>query len=206
MEIYFAGSIRGAEADKSRFKRFIDHLSGHGKVLTEHSFDYDYAQEINLDETEVYECDMGWLEEADVLVVLDTATLNQLEEWGDVIASSDVPKVFIDHHSPHPETSSLASLYLVDEAASSTCEIVHQLYEGFGLTPSANVAKALLVGIAYDSRHFSLGTARTLRSVSRLLEIWDFLEEIISLLTLKRERSECMARLKAARERRGRFG
>ena len=42
MEIYFAGSIRGAEADKPRFKRFIEHLSGHGTVLTEHSFGFSY--------------------------------------------------------------------------------------------------------------------------------------------------------------------
>ena len=68
MEIYFAGSIRGAEADKPRFKRFIEHLSGHGKVLTEHSFDFDYAQEIRLDDHEIYELDMGWLKDADALV------------------------------------------------------------------------------------------------------------------------------------------
>ena len=59
MEIYFAGSIRGAEADKPRFKRFIEHLSGHGKVLTEHSFDFDYTQEIRLDDHEIYELDTG---------------------------------------------------------------------------------------------------------------------------------------------------
>ena len=68
MEIYFAGSIRGAEADKPLFKRFIDHLSGHGKVLTEHSFDFDYSQETRLDDHEIYELDTGWLNDADVLV------------------------------------------------------------------------------------------------------------------------------------------
>jgi nucleoside 2-deoxyribosyltransferase len=68
MEIYFAGSIRGAEADKPLFTRFIDHLSRHGKVLTEHSFDFDYPQEIRLDDHEIYELDTGWLNDADVLV------------------------------------------------------------------------------------------------------------------------------------------
>jgi nucleoside 2-deoxyribosyltransferase len=68
MEIYFAGSIRGAEADKSLFKRFIEHLASHGKVLTEHSFDFDYSQEIMLDDQEIYELDTGWLKDADVLV------------------------------------------------------------------------------------------------------------------------------------------
>ena len=68
MEIYFAGSIRGAEADKPLFKRFIEHLSGHGRVLTEHSFDFDYSQEIRLDDHEIYELDTGWLKDADALV------------------------------------------------------------------------------------------------------------------------------------------
>lgn len=68
MEIYFAGSIRGAEADKPLFKRFIEHLSGHGKVLTEHSFDFDYSQEIRLDDCGIYELDTGWLKDADALV------------------------------------------------------------------------------------------------------------------------------------------
>ena len=68
MEIYFAGSIRGAEADKPLYKRFIEHLSRHGKVLTEHSFDFDYSQEIKLDDHEIYELDTGWLKDADALV------------------------------------------------------------------------------------------------------------------------------------------
>lgn len=68
MQIYFAGSIRGAEPNKIRFKRFIDHLSQYGRVLTEHSFDFEYSQEIKLDDSEIYQCDMGWLEDADILV------------------------------------------------------------------------------------------------------------------------------------------
>jgi nucleoside 2-deoxyribosyltransferase len=68
MKIYFAGSIRGAKADKSLFKRFIKHLSGYGEVLTKHSFDFDYSQEIRLDDYGIYELDTGWLKDADVLV------------------------------------------------------------------------------------------------------------------------------------------
>ncbi len=68
MEIYFAGSIRGAEADKSLYKRFIEHLSGYGKVLTEHSFDLDYSQENKQDDYEIYKLDTGWLKDADALV------------------------------------------------------------------------------------------------------------------------------------------
>lgn len=138
------------------------------------------------------------VENADVLVVLDTATLTQLEDWGKVLASTDVPKVFIDHHALHPETSSIASLSLVDEQASSTCEIVYRLYEGYKLTPSDTIAKALLIGIAYDSNHFSIGTKSTLRCASQLLEIDGSLRDALSLLMHERDRSERIARLKAA--------
>jgi len=137
-------------------------------------------------------------DDADAFVVLDTATLKQLDDWGEILASAEAPKVFIDHHSPHPEISSIASIYLADEASSSTCEVVHRLYEGYGLTPSASAARALLVGIAYDSRHFSIGTAGTFRSTSRLLEAGGPMTEVTALLTSKPVRSENIARLKAA--------
>lgn len=139
------------------------------------------------------------VDDVDVLVALDTATLEHLEEWGDVIASADLPKVFIDHHSPHESISEIATLIISDETASSTCEIVHQLYQGFRNTPSSLVAKALLVGMAFDSRHFSLGTSRTLRSASQLLEIDGPLDEVLSLLVSEWDRSERIARLKAAK-------
>lgn len=135
---------------------------------------------------------------ADALVVLDTATLSQLADWGGVVASSEAPRVFIDHHSPHPEIRSIASMFIVDEAASSTCEIVHGLFEGYGFSPSRGVADALLAGMAFDSRHFTIGTASTFRSVSRLLEVGSSLEEIFALLVSERDRSESIARLKAA--------
>jgi nanoRNase/pAp phosphatase (c-di-AMP/oligoRNAs hydrolase) len=146
--------------------------------------------------------DVTSLEGVDALVLVDTATLMQLEGLGEAVASTEVPKVFIDHHSPLPEMSSIASLYIVDEDASSTCEIVHRLYDGYGLTPSKGVAKALLTGMAFDSRRFSIGTVRTLASASRLLEIDGSLEDVIAMLSPERERSEAMARLKAAQRMR----
>jgi len=135
---------------------------------------------------------------ADAIVVVDTATMNQLDGFGEIVKSADVPKIFIDHHSPHQTIASIASYTIIDESASSTCEIVHDLYKGFGITPSANVARALLIGIAFDSRHFSIGTSKTLKSASQLLEIDGSLEDILSMLASDRSRSEKIARLKAA--------
>jgi hypothetical protein len=68
MKVYFAGSIRGVKPDKDWFKRLITRISKRGKVLTEHSFSYSYEEEIKFDDSGIYEKDMGWLREADVLI------------------------------------------------------------------------------------------------------------------------------------------
>lgn len=142
------------------------------------------------------------VEDVDVLIVLDSATLRQLEGWGEKIASSDAAKVFIDHHTPHPENIRLATVYLVDEEATSTSEIVYRLYQIYGATPSAKVAKALLVGIAYDSKHFAIGTAATFKAISELSEIDGQVDEVMALLASEMNRSERIARLKAGQRMR----
>lgn len=142
------------------------------------------------------------VDEANVLVVLDASTLEQLDRWSWKVALANAPIVFIDHHAPHPETLKLAALLLMDEEATSTCEIVYNLYLRCGLEPSANVAKALLLGIAYDSKHFNIGTAKTFRAVSEILEIDGAVEEVIALLTAEMDRSERIARLKAGQRAR----
>ena len=68
MKIYFAGSIRGVQPNKEWFKVLIKHLCGYGEVLTEHIFDYSYQDEIKFDDQWIYETDLKYLREADVLV------------------------------------------------------------------------------------------------------------------------------------------
>lgn len=138
------------------------------------------------------------IEDYTVIVVLDTATLMQLDDWGDRVADLEVPKIFIDHHSPHTETASTTTIHLVDEGAYSTCEVVQRLYEEYELAPSSNAARALLAGMAYDSKHFSLGSARSFQSASRLLDFGGPLEEVLALLMAERDRSDNIARLKSA--------
>lgn len=138
------------------------------------------------------------INEAEALIVLDTSSLSQLEKWGMEIASSGKPTVIIDHHTPRPETLRLASISIIDENSTSTCEIVYWIYRGLGIKPPTKVARALLAGIAYDSKHFLIGSSRTFRAVSELLEIEDALPYITALLGSGMDRSERMARLKAA--------
>jgi nanoRNase/pAp phosphatase (c-di-AMP/oligoRNAs hydrolase) len=134
----------------------------------------------------------------DTVVVLDTATPNQLEGWWRKVMVSMVKKIIIDHHTPHPSMMAVADYSIIDESATSTCELVYRVYSNWGVEPTPNVARALLIGIAYDSRHLSIATPTTLSTASALLKIDGSLEEVLLMLRTERGRPESIARLKAA--------
>ncbi len=151
-----------------------------------------------MDELGIMVLDDASIDDYELLLVCDTATLRQLEAWGDVVSSAETSKIFIDHHSPHPEVSKITSFHLVDEGASSTCEIVYTIYKKYGIPPSPTTARALMLGIFFDSKHLRLATSRTIQYVSELLQVDGSMEEIFGLLVFKRGRPENIARLKAA--------
>jgi nucleoside 2-deoxyribosyltransferase len=70
MKIYFAGSIRAGRDDRPIYLEIIRLLGNYGQVLTEHiGHDAltDFGEADKKDEF-IYERDMGWLNEADVVV------------------------------------------------------------------------------------------------------------------------------------------
>ncbi len=138
------------------------------------------------------------IETADLIVLLDTNTIQQLDEWSKRI-KPDRPLVVIDHHASHPQTELIATLSVKDEAASSTCEIVYRLYKEAELKPSSDEAKALFLGIAFDTRHFIIATSNTLKVVADLVESGVNAQETLPILSLPMEHSERVARLKAAK-------
>lgn len=151
-----------------------------------------------MDELGIAVLDGASIDDYELLLIPDTATLRQLEAWGDLVSSAKMSKIFVDHHSPHPEVSKISSLHLLDEGASSTCEIVYTIYKKYCIAPSSTTARALMLGILFDSKHLRLATSRTIQYFSELLQIDGSLEEMFSLLMIKRGRPENIARLKAA--------
>jgi phosphoesterase RecJ-like protein len=137
------------------------------------------------------------IEAADLIVLLDTNTVQQLDEWSERI-KPDRPMVVVDHHASHPETERRATLSVTDETASSTCEIVHRLFKEAELEPTADEAKALFLGIAFDTRHFIIATSDTLKVVADLVAAGVNAQATLPLLSLPIEHSERVARLKAA--------
>ena len=137
------------------------------------------------------------IEEADLIVLLDTNTVQQLDEWSTRIDVSK-PLVVVDHHATHPETEKRATLSVSDETVSSTCELVYRLFKEAEVKPSLDEAKALFLGIAFDTRHFIISTSETLKAVAELVDTGVNAQETISILSLPMEPSERVARLKAA--------
>ena len=141
--------------------------------------------------------DQPRIEEADILVLLDTNTIQQLDELGKRI-KPDRPLVVIDHHASHPETERIATLSVADETVSSTCELVYRLFKEAELKPSPDEAKALFLGIAFDTRHFVIATSDALKVVADLVDAGVNAQEILPILSLPMDYSERIARLKAA--------
>jgi phosphoesterase RecJ-like protein len=132
-------------------------------------------------------------------VLLDTNTVQQLGELAESVTNSSAPIIVIDHHAPHPETLQKAKLSITNEKASSTCEVVYELFKQANAKPDVNEAKALFLGIAFDTRHFVLANSSTLKTISELCDLGVNPQETLSLLSLPMDFSERNARIKACR-------
>jgi phosphoesterase RecJ-like protein len=142
------------------------------------------------------------VEKADVIVLLDTNTIQQLGGLAGKVKNSKAPVVVIDHHAAHPETEQLAKLCITNEEASSTCEIVYGFFRQAGIKPSLSEAKALFLGIAFDTRHFVLANSSTFKTISELVDVGVNAREALSMLALPMDFSERVARVKASRRAR----
>jgi len=139
------------------------------------------------------------LESSDVIVLLDTNTVQQLGEWGERVKASKAAVVVVDHHASHPETERLATLTVADEKASSTCELVYRLFKEAEVDLTQDDARALFLGIAFDTRHFVLANSSTFKVIADLVDAGVNAGETLSLLSLPMEQSERIARLKASK-------
>jgi nanoRNase/pAp phosphatase (c-di-AMP/oligoRNAs hydrolase) len=139
------------------------------------------------------------LDKADAVILLDTNNLQQLGDYGKQIETTEKPVLIIDHHTVNPETKRVSNLQIVDEQASSTCEIIFDLFKQASVKPRAKEAQALFIGIAYDTRHFSIANSKTFRVATELINLGAVAEEALALLEMSLDTSERVARLKAAR-------
>ena len=136
---------------------------------------------------------------ADVIVLLDTNTIQQLGQLAEQVTKTAAPIIVIDHHAAHPQTEQIAKLCITKEEASSTCEMVYSFYKQLNIKPGLNEAKALFLGITFDTRHFVLANSSTFKTISELSDIGVNPQEELFSLALPMDFSERVARMKACR-------
>jgi nanoRNase/pAp phosphatase (c-di-AMP/oligoRNAs hydrolase) len=137
--------------------------------------------------------------DADAFILLDTNNLQQLGSWKDKIERSEKAIIVIDHHTQHPETKKIASLSIIDDEASSTCEIIFRLFKEAKIKPQKDEAIAIFLGISYDTRHFAIAKSEVFRIAVKLIDAGVDAREALGLLSRSIDISENIARLKAAK-------
>jgi nanoRNase/pAp phosphatase (c-di-AMP/oligoRNAs hydrolase) len=139
------------------------------------------------------------VEEAQAIFLLDTNTVQQLDNLAEKVTGSTAPIILIDHHIAHPETQKLCRLCITNEDAASTCDIVYDFYKQQNLKPKPDYAKALFLGMAFDTRHFVLANSSTFKAVADLVDSGVNAQEALAMLAIPVDFSERVARVKACR-------
>lgn len=108
------------------------------------------------------------LEAFEVLVVLDTSAFAQLGAMGDVIRSTGMRKLVIDHHVSGDD---LGAELLKDTKAEATGRLVVEAADALGVDLTPEIAQCAFAALATDTGwfRFSSTSAATLQLASRLV-------------------------------------
>ena len=134
----------------------------------------------------------------DTIITVNTNTLQQLGDLKESVIAAAKPLVMIDHHAPHEDNTNTASLVICDEKATSTCEMILDMYLKLGLKPNRMACQALLIGLIVETGHMSIANRRTFKTASTLVEYGADPEEALSLTRPTMDESERIARVKSA--------
>ena len=108
----------------------------------------------------------------DAVILIDNGDLKRTGYADRIIKAKlrGMPIVNIDHH-PKNDIWKYASINVVDEEASSTCEIIYGLFQKLGVPIENDIATMLLTGIYTDTGGFQHTnvSAKTLRVASELM-------------------------------------
>jgi len=134
----------------------------------------------------------------DLVVLLDTNSAVQLGTDFQDIPSDPKRTIIIDHHEPNPDVESLADHRIIRSDRFSTCEILIDVFDELAVEIEPNIANLLLTGIIFDTRRFFYTDLNTLQAGIRLINAGADYERCVKSLQIRPDRSERIARLKAA--------
>ncbi|MEM3403535.1 MAG: DHH family phosphoesterase [Nitrososphaeria archaeon] len=133
----------------------------------------------------------------DLVVVVDAGSPYLLDEYYDLLKNVTVPKLLIDHHPLQEDSKGFYNYFVVDEQATSSSEIIFHLFRKYDVAIPDIISNVLLLGILFDTRHLSVATEDTLKNVCFLIDLGASLSWCESVLTIKKNRSEAIAKLKS---------
>ena len=107
--------------------------------------------------------------DADLAIVLDTGTWNQLGDFGPFLRELPVPKVVIDHHLTQDD---LGAMRIVDTTAEATGRLAYEALTALGGPLKPESAHCLFVALAMDTGWFRHDNTRpaTFELAARLVE------------------------------------
>ncbi len=134
----------------SELPRNFDHLPGFSLIEEKTFFDIDINQ-------------------YDLFLILDTADLNQISKIDKVSFPPHLDTITIDHHASNPGFS---KFNLIDHNSPSTCQIIAQLFDHWGVILNHDIAINLFVGIYTDTGGFKYPktTSQTFEIISKLVK------------------------------------
>lgn len=89
--------------------------------------------------------------DVEVIVVLDTGTWNQLDDFGAWMKTSTAKKIVIDHHVTQDDLGGVA---LVDTSSEATGRLVYEAVQALGQQLSRKAASCLFAALATDTGWF----------------------------------------------------
>ncbi len=106
---------------------------------------------------------------ADVIIIVDTSSWQQLGSMADVIRNSKAKRVLIDHHI---SSDQMEAIEFRDVKAAATGELIFELGQAFGTSFDADTANWLYAAIATDTGWFRFPstTPRTMRIAAALMD------------------------------------
>jgi phosphoesterase RecJ-like protein len=122
-----------------------------------------------------------WIDNIDLLMVLDTRSWQQLGSMGDVIRASRATKIVLDHHNLGDDIG--AELY-VNKTAEATGRLVFEAVQRLGVPITKQIADPIFTAIATDTGwfRFSSVTPITFRVAAELLDCGVMADEQYRLL------------------------
>lgn len=120
MKIYFAGSIRGGREDRDLYAEIIGMLKKYGEVLTEHIADKNITHmgQIEMTAEEIYNKDMAWLKEADIVIA--EVTQVSLGVGYEIGHAENLDKKIICLYRPNPARSLSAMI-----SGNPNCQVIN---------------------------------------------------------------------------------